>query len=133
VVSTIAFQLANRSRLLRSFIRDALQEDPNLGDSASLSQQHQKLLLRPLRRVRQSVINAPSFIVMLDALDEFNNVNDVRLLLLLLGNTQRMAGLGFRVLVTSRPEVPIRLGFHDMSHIAYRELDLHDVNRAIVD
>lgn len=49
--------------------------------------------------------------VVLDALDECNDVNDVRLFLRLLGNVQNMADLGLRLLVTSRPETLIRLGF----------------------
>jgi hypothetical protein len=55
------------------------------------------------------------------------------LLLRLLGTTQNMAGLGLRVLLTSRPEVPIRLGFQNMTHIVYHELALHDIPRTIVD
>lgn len=133
MVSTIAFQLAIRSSLLGNFICEALQEDPNLGDSASLSQQFNKLLLHPLRMFQKSAAGPRSFVVVLDALDECDDFNDVRLLLRLLGDTQNMTGLGLRVLVTSRPEIPIRLGFHNMKHIAYHELALHDVPRAIVD
>ena len=70
---------------------------------------------------------------MLDALDECDNVNDVRLLLRLLSDTRNLAALGLRVLATSRPETPIRLGFCHMRHIIYHELALHDVPRAIVD
>jgi hypothetical protein len=133
LISTIVFQLATRSDLFGSFVCDALREHPNLGDSASLSQQYDKLLLRPLQRVRQSITQTPSFVVVLDALDECDDFDDVRLFLRLLGSTQDMAGLGLRVVVTSRPEVPIRLGFHSMKHIAYHELALHDVPRAIID
>ena len=125
--------LAFRPRRFGSFVCDALREYPNLGDSASLSQQYDKLLLRPLQRARQSAPHSPSFIVVLDALDECDDLNDVRLLLRLLGDTQNMAGVGLRVLVISRPEIPIRLGFHNLKHIAYHELALHDVPRAIVD
>ena len=132
VISTIAFQLAIRSRLLASFICGALREYPDLGDSASLSQQYDKLLLRPLQRARQSAPQLPSFIVVLDALDECDDLNDVRLLLRLLGDTGNMVGLGLRLLVTSRPETPIRVGFRNMSHIAYHELALHEEPRAIV-
>ena len=133
VISTIVYQLAMRSRRFGSFVCDALREYPNLGDSASLSQQYDKLLLRPLQRARQSVPHPPLFVVVLDALDECDDINDICLLLRLLGDDQNMAGLGLRVLVTSRPEIPIRLGFHKMKHIAYHELALHDVPRAIVD
>ena len=44
-----------------------------------------------------------------------------------------MAALGLRVLVTSRPEVPVRLWFHSMTHVAYHQLALREVDRAIVD
>ena len=133
VVSTIIFQLAIRSRLLGSFVCEALQEDPTLGESASISQQYDKLLLGPLQRARQSAPVSPSFIVVLDALDECDDFNDVRLLLRLLGDTQRMEGLGLRVLVTSRPDIPISLGFRNMTHIAYHEIALHYVSRVTVD
>jgi Heterokaryon incompatibility protein (HET) len=133
MLSTIIYQLAIRSSLFGGFVCDALREYPSLGDFASLSQQYDKLLHRPLQRARQCAPHSPSFVVVLDALDECDDFNDVRLLLHLLGDTQSMVGLGLRVLVTSRPEIPIRLGFHKMKHIAYYELALHDVPRAIVD
>lgn len=133
VISTIAFHLATRSPLLRSFICEALQEDPNLGKPASISPQYDKLFLSPLQRAQKSATVPPSFIVVLDALDECDDFNDVRLLLRLLGDIQKMEDLGLRVLITSRPEDPIRLGFHNMSHIAYHELALHNVGRAIAD
>lgn len=88
---------------------EALREYPNLGDSASLSQQYDKLLLRPLQRMRKSAPHLPSFIVVLDVLDECDDLNDVRLLLRLLGDTQDMAGLGFRVLVTSKADARLTL------------------------
>jgi hypothetical protein len=133
VISTIVYQLAMRSHRLSGFICDALRDYPNLGDSASLSQQYDKLFLRPLQQFRQSAPQSLPFIVVLDALDECDDPNDVRLLLRLLGNTQSLARLGLRILATSRPETPIRLGFRDMKHITYHELALHDVPRALVD
>jgi hypothetical protein len=133
VISTLVFQLAIQSRLFGSFVCDALREHPSLGDSASLSKQFDELLLRPLQRIQNSATGVPSFVVVLDALDECDDIRDVRLLLGRLGDNQKMAGLALRVLVTSRPEIPIRLGFHNMKHIAYHELALHDVPRAVVD
>jgi hypothetical protein len=133
VISTVVYQLAIRSRRFGSFVCDALREHPGLGDSASLSQQYDKLLLRPLQRARQSVTYSPSFVVVLDALDECDDLDEIRQLLRLLGDTRSMVGIGLRLLVTSRPETLIRLGFHNMKHIAYHELALHDVPRVIVD
>lgn len=133
VISTLVFQLAIQSRLFGSFVRDALREHPGLGDSASLSKQFDELLLRPLQRIQHSITGVPSFVVVLDALDECDDFHDVCLLLGRLGDNQKMAGLGLRVLVTSRPEIPIRSGFREMQHIAYHELALHDVPRVLVD
>lgn len=70
---------------------------------------------------------------MWDALDECDDLDDVSLLLKLLGDTQNIASLSLRVLVTSRPEIPIRLGFHNMKQITHHELALHNLPRAIVD
>ncbi|KIW99831.1 uncharacterized protein Z518_10759 [Rhinocladiella mackenziei CBS 650.93] len=133
MISTIAFQLAFQSRLLGSFICDALRDDPSLSDSASLSEQYHKLLLHPLQRIQRSTPGPFTCVAVLDALDECDDIDDVRLFLTLLGNIQTMVGLGLCLLVTSRPETPIRLGFHQMKHIAYHELALHDVPRAILD
>jgi hypothetical protein len=132
-ISTIVFQLAFQSSLLGSFVCEALREDPNLGASASLSEQYRKLLLQPLQRAQKSAAGSLSLVVVLDALDECDDFDDVHLLLRLLGNTLDMSSLGLRLLVTSRPEVPIRLGFQNMKHIAYHELALHDIPPAIVD
>ena len=71
--------------------------------------------------------------VVLDALDECDDSDDIRLLLRVLGNSENMLSLGFRLLITSRPESPIRLGFQDMKDITYHELALHDVPRPVVD
>jgi hypothetical protein len=59
MISTIAFQLAFQSRLLGSFVCDALREDPNLGDSASLSEQYHKLLLHPLQSAELNKVIYP--------------------------------------------------------------------------
>jgi hypothetical protein len=71
--------------------------------------------------------------IVLDALDECDDFDDVRLLLPLFGNSTKVASVGLRLLVTSRPEIPIRLDFQDMKHITYHELALHDVPRHILD
>ncbi|KAL8817830.1 MAG: hypothetical protein Q9191_008069 [Dirinaria sp. TL-2023a] len=84
VITTVVFQLAIRSPRFGSLVCDALREDPGLADSASLSQQYDKLLLRPLQRTRRSVSHSLSFVVVLDALDECDDLDDIRLLLHLL-------------------------------------------------
>ena len=69
---------------------------------------------------------------MLNALNECDDFNDVRLLLRLLDDIKNMTDLDFRVLVISRSEISIRLKFFNMRHIAYQKLILHDMSRVIV-
>src|SRR5271154_2093948 len=86
MISTIAHQLAFQSPSLGRFICDALREDPNLGDSASLSDQYNKLLFHSLEKIRDQSAGKLTFVVVLDALDECDDADDVRLFLRLLSN-----------------------------------------------
>ncbi|KAK5246711.1 hypothetical protein LTR20_007355 [Exophiala xenobiotica] len=133
VISTIVFQLTHRSNILGGFVCDALREEPDLGEAASLSEQYHKLLVQPLEKLSKCSTGSNSMMIVLDALDECDDADDIRLLLQLFGNTQNLSALGIRLLVTSRPETPIQLGFRDMNHITYHKLALHNVTKAVVD
>jgi hypothetical protein len=62
-----------------------------------------------------------------DALDECEKEGDIRNILRLLAQTQKLTTLRMRVFLTSRPELPIRLGFRDMPVDTHRDVDLRDV------
>ena len=55
------------------------------------------------------------FVIMIDALDECERDEDVRAILRLLERTKDIKPVSLRVFVTSRPELPLRLGFRQMS------------------
>ena len=48
-------------------------------------------------------------------------------------NSAILTVIQLRVLVTSRPDTPIRLGFRKMAGILHRDLVLHNVPREITD
>ena len=75
----------------------------------------------------------PSLIIVIDVLDECGEDNDIRLLLLLLAKAKSLKSIRLRIFVTSRPEIPIRLGFRAMPSIIHHDLALYNVLQAIVD
>jgi hypothetical protein len=131
LISTIVYQLATASTALRNQVVAVLKDDPSLVH-ASLRDQYDKLLIEPIRKLQCSPPSI-SFTLVIDALDECEEQQDVRLLLSLLAKTDQISSLGIRIFVTSRPEIPIRLGFRDMPSILYENLVLHNEPRQVVD
>ena len=70
--------------------------------------------------------------VVIDALDECDREEDIREILRLLAQTKTIRPISLRIFVTSRPELPIRLGFRRMSDGTYQDLVLHEVARETV-
>ncbi|KAB8670373.1 hypothetical protein FH972_026286 [Carpinus fangiana] len=132
LIPTIAHQLAVRSIEYFNLLKQAVDHDPALGKSKSMTDQYEQLIVTPLRKMKESSTQS-TFIIVIDALDECEDQQTVRSVLKLLGETSSISELGLRVFVTSRPETPIRLGFENMKSVIYRDLALHDLPRAIVD
>ncbi|KAF3309169.1 hypothetical protein TWF173_011399 [Orbilia oligospora] len=124
-VTTIAVQLANRSKLLKNYICEAVEAGRSIA-SQNLRTQWKQLVLLPVSKLNQNT--SRPFLFVVDALDECNGDDDIALLLHLLTGME-----GIRVFITSRPETPIRLGFRNMKEIYHRDLALHEISRSIVD
>ncbi|KAF1965830.1 hypothetical protein BU23DRAFT_626770 [Bimuria novae-zelandiae CBS 107.79] len=75
---------------------------------------------------QQTSSAAPALVVVIDALDECESEEDIRGILQLLTRTKDMRPVSLRVLVTSRPELHIRLGFKQMPNGTYQDLVLHE-------
>jgi hypothetical protein len=69
----------------------------------------------------------------IDALDECESQDDVRLILQLLAEAVELKTIHLRILITSRPELPIRHGFRDIPSSAHQDFILHDIAQSIVD
>ena len=133
LIPTLARQLSLSSPAYCHLVLAAIKKDPDVGHTANLRDQFEKLVVEPLRTLQASATSPHHFFVIIDALDECDEEKDLRLLLRLLATTKEMSTLGLRVLVTSRPEWVIQQGFEDMPSILYQDLDLHAVPRPVVD
>ena len=70
---------------------------------------------------------------MVDALDECEVDDDIRLILRLLAEAKALETVRLRIFITSRPETPIRLGFREMLEIVHHDLVLHFVPQPVIE
>lgn len=133
LIPTIVHQMAYQSRLFCTHITAVIMKEPYLGQRAGLCEQYERLLIKPLQILRSDKSKTRPFIVLIDALDECESEDDIRTFLQRLANTKDLPLLGLRILITSRPEVPIRLGCKAIPDIFVRSLTLQDAPRSVVD
>ncbi|KAJ5630085.1 hypothetical protein N7528_003742, partial [Penicillium herquei] len=107
-------------------LREALSRDPDI-PIRSLREQFKRLFLQPLQGLQTASSQIPAIVLIIDALDECENDNDIRLILQLLPQIQQISTISLRVFLTSRPELPIRLGFSKMANHEYQDIALHDI------
>ena len=74
-----------------------------------------------------------AILIVIDALDECDNDGHIKLILQLLERLHTQRIIHARIFLTSRPELPIRLGFSEMSGKAHTDLVLHDIPTTIVE
>lgn len=77
--------------------------------------------------------NHPTYVVVVDALDECQDGDDVEVLLQLWSGLATSCIVPIRLFLTSRPELPIRISFADISAHYYRNLILHELPRPIIE
>jgi hypothetical protein len=68
-----------------------------------------------------------------DALDECDSDSNIRIIVQLLAEARSLTRVRLRVLLTSRPEVPIRHGFYQIPDAEHQDVVLHNISRSIVD
>ncbi|KAL2812483.1 WD40-repeat-containing domain protein [Aspergillus granulosus] len=118
---TLVAQLVKSFPGLIPFVQKTINDDPQISDH-TLGEQFKKLLLQPLLEVKQGP--AATVAIVIDALDECEET-DVQLILRLLPQVKRSSVFRLRFLLTSRPELPIRLGFKNIDH-DHQDLVLHE-------
>ncbi|KAK6442220.1 hypothetical protein LTR95_001544 [Oleoguttula sp. CCFEE 5521] len=122
LLTRIAKQLARVSPELRKLICDSVNNNPDIATKAR-GEQWATLVRQPLSRVQRA--DPPKILViMLDALDECDSDNDMRGIVALLAEAKAISAVTVRIVVTSRPETSIRLGFRKMSAVLHRDLSL---------
>lgn len=130
-VTTVAYQLARSSPLIRKHICDAIALNDITTFQGNLRAQWKELILGPLTKL--TLRNSSGLTLVVDALDECNDENHIKTILQLFVEADNLTTVNFKVLVTSRPETPIRIGFENMPQIIYHDLALHNIPRSIVE
>ncbi|KAM0259201.1 hypothetical protein ACHAQJ_003406 [Trichoderma viride] len=127
---TIASQLAQMLPSIAPHIRAAVEANPTINDK-SIKDQFDKLIADPIKMI-SGYLQRPTIAVVVDALDECDTVDHVRLVIYLLSQAKHFKSVRLKFFVTSRPELAIRLGFEDISG-RYEDLVLHRIPRVIIE
>ncbi|OCK72991.1 HET-domain-containing protein, partial [Lepidopterella palustris CBS 459.81] len=130
-VTSVAVQLASSVPPLHQYICDAVKEHSNIA-SQSLRDQWQQLVLHPLSKLDGCSCHS-SYVLVVDALDECDDDNNIRIILQLLAETRSLEKVRLRVFLTSRPEIPIRSGFYQIPDAEHQDFVLHSISPSIVD
>ncbi|KAK7684524.1 hypothetical protein QCA50_012471 [Cerrena zonata] len=104
VIHTMAAQLADADPILQSKISAAIEQDRRTINS-HLEAQFDHLVRRPLDDAAPSLLGP--IIIVIDALDEYGDINSRRSLLTLIADEFKHLPTNFRFLITSRPELDI--------------------------
>jgi hypothetical protein len=73
----------------------------------------------------------PATVLVVDAIDECEHDQDMRATLQSLPRLQKAKPIGLRITSTSRPKLPIRLGFLEMTNHNYQDLALHEISEKV--
>jgi hypothetical protein len=130
LIPTIARQLAMNQPALRPYIHAAIRDDPTI-ISKAVGIQFQTLVFEPLIRSSGESSSKSSIAIVIDALDECDSETDIRLILSLFSTTKTISHPRPRIFVTSRPDLPVRLGFQNVKG-SYQDLILHDIPASII-
>lgn len=126
--TSLAVQLTRNIPQIQQFITDALLEQENIADQ-SFRDQWRQLIVLPLSRLD----SRSPYVLVVDALDECDNEDNIRMILQLLSEARTLKTIRLRIFLTSRPEIPIRHGFCQIPDSEHQEFVLHNISPAIVD
>ncbi|KAM0363087.1 hypothetical protein ACHAO7_011407 [Fusarium culmorum] len=130
LMSTLAHQLALSIPGVAFFIKKAVDADPTIVGK-SVKEQFEKLIQEPLSEAAATATTPSSIVMVIDALDECDEEADIRLLINIFSQAKTLRPQ-LRVFSTSRPELPIRLGFSEVQG-SYQDLVLHDIPAQVVE
>ena len=129
--ATIAAQLVQKFPPLAPHVQRAIEVDPAI-TSKSLKQQFDTLVLEPLNKLHLDSQKPSTIVIVVDALDECDGEADARTMIRLLSQVKCFSSGQLKFFLTSRPELPIRLGFEDISG-SYEGLALHQIPEPIIE
>ncbi|KAH6988809.1 hypothetical protein BKA56DRAFT_245826 [Ilyonectria sp. MPI-CAGE-AT-0026] len=128
--TTIAAQLAKREPTIMPHIKAAIDAAPDIAEKA-VRQQFDKLIMQPMRNIHRGVPRPVILAIIIDALDECDRDEDIKLIINLFSEAECLQTVRLRIFVTSRPDLPVRLGFKDIEG-TFQNLILHEIPEEIV-
>ncbi|KAJ3486861.1 hypothetical protein NLG97_g6533 [Lecanicillium saksenae] len=128
--TTLAADLVRRQPLTAQYIQDALDQDSRI-EAANMGEQFEKLFLTPLEKMADKENHCP-ILVIIDALDECQGDDDVNHIIRLFSGVKARSQRTVKLFLTSRPELPLRLGFAAVRG-TYEELVLHDISGDLIE
>ncbi|KAH6714535.1 vegetative incompatibility protein HET-E-1 [Leptodontidium sp. MPI-SDFR-AT-0119] len=128
--TSLAVELANNIPSLRPYIYDAISNCTNIA-SRSFRDQWSQLILFPLSKLGSGSSSSP-YVLVIDALDECDKDEHIRMILQLLVETRTLKPVRLRVFLTSRPEIPIRHGFYQIPDTEHQDFVLHNISPVII-
>ncbi|RPA72110.1 hypothetical protein BJ508DRAFT_315020 [Ascobolus immersus RN42] len=132
LITTIAKQLANKDRDLKRLIGSAVAKNPE-APVTNLRSQWSELIVRPLESLQNLATQTRPILIIIDALDECEEQNDVQTLLELLPDLARLQSVNVRVFLTSRPDLHIKAKVNAVPMSQRTEFTLHDIEKEIID
>ncbi|RDW58661.1 hypothetical protein BP6252_13137 [Coleophoma cylindrospora] len=127
-IPTIATQLVKKLPSLALYIQDMIEAEPTISSSA-LRQQFETLIIQPLGKIQPD--RQITIIIVVDALDECEREEDIKTIIRILSQVKPITSVQLKFFLTSRPELPIRLGFQDING-RYKGLALHQIPESVV-
>ena len=129
--ATIVLQLVYQVPGLDRSIADALESGYEVYENG-LQEQYDKLLWEPLASIVPVSVPSSGLIIVIDALDECDRDSDKRNIVRLLARLHSMPALRLRIFLTSRPELPVTLGFRTLAGHLHDDVVLEEVQATTI-
>jgi hypothetical protein len=129
--TTLAYQLAGLNSKVHEAVCAAISKYEDIAEH-SLRDQWKHLILQPLSCLGDATTQRQSVVIIIDALDECEDEDDVKLIIWLFSQAKDLKSVHPRIFITSRPETPIRCGFDDIPEADHHDFILHDISKSVV-
>ena len=128
--TTVAADLVVRKPATAPHVKNALDADSSIV-TKNAGEQFEKLFQQPLLKAA-SIMRKDTVVVVVDALDECASDEDIKLLIRLLSRSNSGPNTRLKVFLTSRPELPSRIGFRAIEG-TYQDIILHEMPQLVVE
>lgn len=124
--TTIVTQLMQSLSDLRLYLKNALKMNSAIFIK-TMKEQFEKLIFEPLSELTHSL----KTLIVIDALNECENEGHVTIILHLLARIRSIKSVKLRLLVTSRPELLVRLNFKQIPE-SHQNFILHKISSPVI-